>query len=70
MPNLTCRYVKTAFLYLLAGTLFGSIILWNKGAPIAGAWRLLAPHIAFMTWGWLLLLTMGVAYWILPRLGA
>ena len=70
MPTLTrYRYVKTALLYLLAGTLFGSIILWNKGAPIAGVWQLLAPHIAFMTWGWLLLLTMGVAYWILPRWG-
>ncbi len=69
MPTLARWYVKTALLYLLGGTLLGSIILWNKGASIAGAWKLLAPHIALMTWGWLLLLTMGVAYWILPRWG-
>lgn len=69
MPALARWYVKTAILYLLAGTVLGSIILWNKGAPIAGAWSLLAPHIALMTWGWLLLLTMGAAYWILPRWG-
>jgi hypothetical protein len=69
MPALARWYVKTALLYLLVGTLFGGTILLNKGTPIAGAWQLLAPHIAFMTWGWLLLLTMGVAYWILPRWG-
>lgn len=69
MPKLARWYVKTALLYLALGTLLGAIILWNKGIPIPGAWRLLAPHIALVTWGWLLLLTLGVAYWILPRWG-
>ncbi len=69
MPKLARWYVKTALFYLATGALFGALILWNKGLPIPGAWRTLAPHIAFVTWGWLLLLTMGVAYWILPRWG-
>lgn len=69
MPRLARWYVKTALLYLAVGTLLGAIILWNKGITLPGAWRLLAPHIALVTWGWLLLLTLGVAYWILPRWG-
>lgn len=69
MPTLARWYIKTALLYLALGTLLGAIILWNKGLPIPGAWLLLAPHIALVTWGWLLLLTLGVAYWILPRWG-
>lgn len=69
MPTLARWYLRTALLYLALGALSGALILWNKGLPVAGAWRLLAPHIALVTWGWLLLLTMGVAYWILPRWG-
>ena len=69
MPTLARWYLKTALLYLALGTLLGTFILWNKGQPIPGAWQMLAPHIALVTWGWLLLLTMGVAYWILPRWG-
>ena len=69
MPTLARWYLKTALLYLALGSLLSALILWNKGLPIPGAWQMLAPHIAFVTWGWLLLLTCGVAYWILPRWG-
>lgn len=69
MPVLARWYIKTALLYLALGVLFGAIILWNKGIPIPGAWQVLSAHIAMVTWGWLLLLTLGVAYWILPRWG-
>jgi len=69
MPVLARWYVRTSLFYLALGTLLGAIILWGKGAPIVGAWTLLAPHIALVMWGWLLLLTLGVAYWILPRWG-
>jgi hypothetical protein len=69
MPALARWYIKTALGYLALGALLGALILWNKGLPIPGAWQMLAPHIALVTWGWLLLLTMGVAYWILPRWG-
>lgn len=69
MPALARWYLKTSLIYLALGTLLGAIILWGKGASVAGAWTMLAPHIALVTWGWLLLLTLGVAYWILPRWG-
>lgn len=69
MPKLARWYVKTSLVYLALGALLGAIILWNKGRPIPGAWQLLAAHIALVTWGWLLHLTLGVAYWILPRWG-
>ncbi len=69
MPTLARWYVKTALVYLVVGVFLGSLILWNKGWTIAGSWQWLAAHIALVTWGWLLLLTMGVAYWILPRWG-
>lgn len=71
MPVLSRVYVRTALLYLAAGTLLGGIILWSKAAPSSGrAWQLLAAHVALVTWGWLLQLSLGVAYWILPRFGA
>jgi predicted Co/Zn/Cd cation transporter (cation efflux family) len=68
MPGLALLWVRTAVLYLAAGGILGGILLWNKGVLISGdVWSLLAAHIALMTWGWLLHLTFGVAYWILPR---
>jgi ABC-type uncharacterized transport system permease subunit len=69
MPTISRLYVRTAFAYLVVGTPFGSVVLWNKGSPLGSAWRLLEPHIQTLTLGWLLLLTMGVAFWILPRFG-
>ena len=69
MPVLARWYLKTALLYLTLGVVFGALILWHKGSPLPGAWQMLTPHIASVTWGWLLLLTWGVAYWILPRWG-
>jgi hypothetical protein len=69
MPQLTRHFVRAAVLYLAAGALLGGVVLWNKAAPIANSWPWLVAHISLVTWGWLLQLTMGVAYWILPRFG-
>jgi hypothetical protein len=69
MPLLTRVYIRTALIWLAVGTVFGAVILWSKASPIPGAWQLLTAHIALLTWGWLLQFTLGVAYWILPRLG-
>jgi hypothetical protein len=70
MPALSRLYVRTALLYLAVGTLLGAIILWSKAVPSTGrAWQLLAAHVALVTWGWLLQLSLGVAYWIFPRFG-
>lgn len=69
MPTLSRWYLKASLIYLALGALMGGIVLWNKGIPVPGGWQMLGPHIALVTEGWLLLLTMGVAYWILPRWG-
>ena len=70
MPRLSVIYIRSALVCLALGAALGAVILWSKAAPIPGAWQLLTPHIALLTWGWLLQLTLGVAYWILPRFGA
>jgi hypothetical protein len=70
MPALSRLYVRTAFVYLAVGTLLGGIILWGKAVPSTGRfWQFLAAHVALVTWGWLLQLSLGMAYWILPRFG-
>lgn len=70
MPRLSVIYVRTALIWLAVGATLGGAILWSKAAPIAFAWQFLTAHIHLLTWGWLLQLTLGVAYWILPRFGA
>ncbi len=70
MPLLSRFYIRTALIWLALGTTLGGIILWNKASPIPGAWQLLTAHISLVTWGWLLQLSLGVAYWILPRVPA
>ncbi len=70
MPGLARLYLRTSLAYLLLGGILGGLLLWNKGATLSPRlWALLGAHIAVMLWGWLLLLTLGVAYWILPRRG-
>lgn len=69
MPGLVRLYVRTSLVYLAIGGLLGGLLLWNKGPVLSpNMWVLLGAHIALMTWGWLLHLTLGVAYWILPRI--
>jgi hypothetical protein len=70
MPLLSRFYIRTALIWLAFGTTLGGIILWNKASPIPGAWQLLTAHITLVTWGWLLQVSLGVAYWILPRFGS
>jgi hypothetical protein len=70
MPLLSVLYVRTSLVWLVVGATLGGAILWSKASPIPFAWQFLTAHIHLLTWGWLLQLTLGVAYWILPRFGA
>ncbi len=70
MPTLSRFYIRTALVWLALGTTLGGVILWSKASPVPGAWQLLTPHISLVTWGWILQLSLGVAYWILPRFGS
>lgn len=68
MPRLSQWMIRTAFLYLVAGFTVGALLLTHKGIPIHPAlWSWLPTHIEFLLMGWIVQLTMGVAFWILPR---
>lgn len=70
MPQLSRFFIRAALIYLLLGFTFGGLILANKGILFAPmVWLLLSAHIEFLTLGWLTQLALGVAFWILPRLG-
>jgi hypothetical protein len=69
VPPLAVLFVRTSLVWLVAGATLGGAILWSKVSPIPFAWQFLTAHIHLLTWGWLLQLTLGVAYWILPRFG-
>lgn len=68
MPALSRWYVKTAFVYLLFGFTAGALMLANKGRPFyPPLWNWLPLHIEALLTGWIVQLTLGVAFWILPR---
>ncbi|MFZ0546408.1 MAG: hypothetical protein WAM60_13270 [Candidatus Promineifilaceae bacterium] len=68
MPSLSRWMVRAAFIYLLLGFTIGALLLANKGVPLHPAmWGWLPTHIEFLLMGWVVQLTMGVAFWVLPR---
>ena len=68
MLRLSVWTIRTAMLYLAAGFLWGALMLFEKGVPIAPSlFRLLPMHVEFVLIGWTMQLAMGVAFWILPR---
>lgn len=68
MPRLSQWIIRTALIYLLLGFTFGALLLTHKGIPLHPAlWSWLPAHIEFLLMGWIVQLTMGVAFWILPR---
>lgn len=68
MPRLSRWMIRAAFLYLLLGFSFGALLLAHKGVPYAPwLWGWRPAHIEFLLWGWIVQLTMGMAFWILPR---
>lgn len=68
MPRLSQWYIKIAFGYLLAGFTVGALLLAHKGQPLHPAlWSLLPAHIEWLLMGWVAQLTLGMAFWIMPR---
>lgn len=68
MPRLSQWLIRTALIYLLLGFTLGALLLTHKGIPLHPAlWSWLPTHIEFLLMGWIAQLTMGVAFWILPR---
>jgi hypothetical protein len=70
MPRLSAWFIRASLLHLATGVVLGGLILTAKGFPTAlgWAWLLLPAHIQLLVGGWLIQLTLGMAYWILPRL--
>jgi len=69
VPALSRWFIRTALAYLVLGVTLGATMLVLKALAHQGATaRLIAPHVELLLMGWTLQLTMGVAFWILPRL--
>jgi cbb3-type cytochrome oxidase subunit 1 len=68
MPRLSVLFIRASLVYLVLGFSFGGLMLINKGFPVHFfLWRLLPSHIEFVLFGWIVLLVMGMGFWILPR---
>ncbi len=70
MPRLSCFFIRASLLHLGGGVVLGGLIMVAKGFPMnwSWTWLLLPAHIQLLVGGWMIQLTLGVAYWILPRL--
>lgn len=68
MPRLAVWFVRAALAYLVVGFTLGAVMLclkaWARHGAMAG---LLVPHMEALLVGAIVQLTMGVAFWILPR---
>ncbi|SMO47863.1 cbb3-type cytochrome c oxidase subunit I [Fodinibius sediminis] len=68
MPTVSRWMIRASLVYLLAGFIIGAAILISKAYPsYSSVWSLLPIHIEMSIFGWIIQLTMGTAYWILPR---
>lgn len=68
MFTLVRRYVKTSLFFFLAGLLLGVIILLLEMMGSPGASRaLITAHTHLTLFGFVIMLIMGVAYWMFPR---
>jgi hypothetical protein len=68
MPALSRWFIRCSFIYLIAGFTIGAFMLIAKITSLH-SWilTLLPIHIEILIFGWIIQLTMGTAYWILPR---
>ncbi len=68
MPLMSRWFVKTSLVYLCMGFALGASLLWMRATGAGGwLWQLLHVHVAWLLFGWMMQLAMGVAYWIMPR---
>lgn len=68
MPPLIRRYIKTSFVFLVAGLLLGGYILYREFVSGVYPPRLvITAHVHLLLVGFMLMLVMGVATWMFPR---
>jgi len=69
VPRLSRWFIRASLAYLVAGFTLGALMLTlNAVMRYEGVGQLVTPHVEFLLIGWTVQLTMGVAFWILPRL--
>jgi hypothetical protein len=68
MPAPSRWLIRCSLIYLLAGFTIGTFMLIAKITSLhSWIWTLLPVHIEILIFGWIIQLTMGMGYWILPR---
>jgi len=68
MPRPSRWMIRCSFVYLFLGILMGAMMLIHKAYFIHSAiWMLLPIHIEVTIFGWIIQLTLGTAYYMLPR---
>jgi heme/copper-type cytochrome/quinol oxidase subunit 1 len=71
MPTLSRWFIRSSLGYLVTGFSLGAVMLTGKAVAAYELIGLMLPaHIELLLIGWAMQLTMGVAFWILPRLPA
>jgi len=69
MPTLSRFFVRSALVYLGIGITIGGLMLSAKAGFVdVRVWAWLPVHVVILINGWLVQLTLGVSYWILPRI--
>lgn len=71
MPLLSRVMIRLALINWWVGFTIAMLLLSWRGVPDllpVEVWRWLPAHINLLLVGWMVQLSMGVAYWILPRL--
>lgn len=69
MLTLHRLFIKTALVYFLLGIAMGAFLLMNKAWPeVKIPYVFITLHNHILTVGFILMMIMGVAYWMFPRL--
>jgi heme/copper-type cytochrome/quinol oxidase subunit 1 len=67
MLTLHQLFIKTSLLFLLAGTVMGALLQVRGAFGPGASFNVETVHIHIMAIGFVLMLIMGVAYWMFPR---
>lgn len=70
MPLASVWLIRAALLQLVAAATLGAWLLAAKGGAVGPRPGWLAGHAAMALLGWMVQVTLGVGYWILPRMAA
>jgi hypothetical protein len=67
MLTLHRLFIKTGLLFLVVGTIMGAIMQVREAFGVGASFEVETVHIHLMAIGFVLMLIMGVAYWMFPR---